>query len=625
MKRFLLFLALVCFAAKASAQGGVFIEDGLEYHCNIPRAILRECTDKQKVSVVIPGRIYATYWDWDYENDIVGYCSVDGIYAEAFEDCTNLQSVELPNTIEKIGGYAFLNCSSLKSIVIPNSVRLLGADLGSEGHAFERCTSLESVTLSNSMTCLYFRTFGGCTKLRDITIPNQIQEIRDQVFYGCSALEAITLPMGVKTIGSKAFADCTRLVDVTNLALTPQTISDDTFTTYGTLHVLKGLKGIYEAADGWKNFTIVDDARPNNTIIYTTSDDERVAINQYETAYSWGNTRRDNHRYDNGVGVITFYDDLTTVGSNVFKQSLTLTSVSLPNTVTSIGSYAFQNCSYLLDVELPGDLRTIGHYAFQNCGGLNTICLPSCVESIGEQAFGGCSRLEDVTCLSPTPPTITAFTFTKYGTLHVLPGSKAAYEAADHWKNFTIVDDVVDPTKRTITFGANDYATYCTDANLDLSQVEGLKAYVASSYNPQTGSLTITRVTNVPAGEGVLLVGAAGESYDVPTTDDASIVANLLRGTTTATELPVTDVGNINYILADTGAGVSFTRLATGISVPANTAWLQMPIRRGQIDSISLTIAEQQGIAGDANGDGKLTIGDIVNLTNMILGSVSGQ
>ena len=52
------------------------------------------------------------------------------------------------------------------------------------------------------------------------------------------------------------------MTSVTNLATTPQIISDGTFFTYGTLHVLKGYKDVYATADVWKNFTIVDDVDP---------------------------------------------------------------------------------------------------------------------------------------------------------------------------------------------------------------------------------------------------------------------------------------------------------------------------------------------------------------------------
>lgn len=131
---------------------------------------------------------------------------------------------------------------------------------------------------------------------------------------------------------------------------------------------------------------------------------------------------------------------------------------------------------------------------------------------------------------------------------------------------------------RTITFGLSDYATYCTDANLDFSEVEGVKAYIASSFNLSTGSLTITRVDNVPAGEGFLLKGTAGESYEIPVTDETSIVANLFKGTTTATTIYPTDDDKTNYVQTENSEDqMGFYRFTGSVAMPANKAWLQIP------------------------------------------------
>ena len=65
-------------------------------------------------------------------------------------------------------------------------------------------------------------------------------------------------------IGRYAFYECGSLV--TNLATTPQKIKDAHIrNVYGTLHVLPGCKAAYEAADYWKNFTIVEDAKEAGT------------------------------------------------------------------------------------------------------------------------------------------------------------------------------------------------------------------------------------------------------------------------------------------------------------------------------------------------------------------------
>ena len=61
------------------------------------------------------------------------------------------------------------------------------------------------------------------------------------------------------------------------------------------------------------------------------------------------------------------------MGSGVFKNRTTLTSVTLPATVTAIGSEAFRGCTALASVTLPSTLKTVSNYAFADCTALRTV------------------------------------------------------------------------------------------------------------------------------------------------------------------------------------------------------------------------------------------------------------
>lgn len=76
--------------------------------------------------------------------------------------------------------------------------------------------------------------------------------------------------------------------------------------------------------------------------------------------------------------------------------------------------------------------------------------------------FSGCSSLTSVTNLATSPQKIAESTFYDYDkkerVLHVLPGYKAAYEAADFWKDFSIVEDAttgIDAVKETPTISSD--------------------------------------------------------------------------------------------------------------------------------------------------------------------------
>ena len=74
----------------------------------------------------------------------------------AFGTCSGLASIEIPNSVTKIGDEAFIGCSSLTSIEIPNSVTSIG------NNAFEGCSGLTSIEIPNSVTSIESNAFYGC-------------------------------------------------------------------------------------------------------------------------------------------------------------------------------------------------------------------------------------------------------------------------------------------------------------------------------------------------------------------------------------------------------------------------------------------------------------------------------
>jgi hypothetical protein len=90
----------------------------------------------------------------------------------------------------------------------------------------------------------------------------------------------------------------------------------------------------------------------------------------------------------------------------------------------------------------------IGEGALECCYNITSLTLGNTVASIGDEALLS-SWCKSVTNLATTPQKIKKRTFEIYGTLHVLPGCKAAYEAADYWKEFLVVEDAIDTQSGT--------------------------------------------------------------------------------------------------------------------------------------------------------------------------------
>ena len=176
--------------------------------------------------------------------------SVTNIGVRAFATCTSLTSVTIPNSVTSIGGYAFGGCTSLTSVTIGNSVTSI------EGQVFQSCTSLTSVTIGNSVTSIGDRAFQDCTSLTSVIIPNSVTSIVSEAFSRCSGLTSVTIGNSVTSIGNKAFQNCTSLTSIVSLATTAPTIGSNTFNrikTNGTLTVPSGSSG-YDVWMGTGNY-----------------------------------------------------------------------------------------------------------------------------------------------------------------------------------------------------------------------------------------------------------------------------------------------------------------------------------------------------------------------------------
>ncbi|MBQ3774030.1 MAG: leucine-rich repeat protein, partial [Pseudobutyrivibrio sp.] len=122
----------------------------------------------------------------------------------AFNKCTSLESIVLPQKVSVIGQLAFANCTSLSDIVIPASVKTLG-------YAAFYKSGLESVQFSGnniefSSNWSGSETFSECVNLKEISLPSNVSYIPGQFLYNCRSLKKVVLGPKIKTIGSDAFA-----------------------------------------------------------------------------------------------------------------------------------------------------------------------------------------------------------------------------------------------------------------------------------------------------------------------------------------------------------------------------------------------------------------------------------
>ena len=131
--------------------------------------------------------------------DTIGGNPVTSIGNQAFDFCSSLTSITIPDGVTSIGEGAFNFCSGLTSITIGNGVTSIGE------RAFRNCRSLTSITIPDNVTSIGYAGFSVCTSLTSITIGNGVTRIGADAFSGCSSLTSITFMGAAPTVGSNAF------------------------------------------------------------------------------------------------------------------------------------------------------------------------------------------------------------------------------------------------------------------------------------------------------------------------------------------------------------------------------------------------------------------------------------
>ena len=321
--------------------------------------------------------------------------SVTSIGSFAFYNCRNLASVVIGDSVTSIGDGAFAWCDSLTSIVIPDSVTSIG-----DG-AFAWCGSLTSVVIGNSVTSIGNRAFMDCRSFTSITvadantayksvdgnlytkdgktliqyavgktdtsftIPNSVTAIGDVAFYGCSGLTSVVIPDSVTMIDSYAFYRCDSLTSV----VIPDSVTSIGNYAFNDCTSLTSITVAY-ANTAYKSVDGNLYTKNGKTLI-------RYAVGKTDTSF-------------------TIPNSVTTIGDNAFNDCYSLTSVVIGDSVTSIGSYAFYGCSSLTSVVIPDSVTSIGSYAFCDCTGLTSIVIGNSVTKIGNYAFYGCSGLTSI-------------------------------------------------------------------------------------------------------------------------------------------------------------------------------------------------------------------------------------
>ena len=132
--------------------------------------------------------------------------TVESIYGSCFLDCTSLTEISLGSEIKHIGKYAFANCSSLTKLILPLEVETIGEGI------LAYCTSLEELSFGDEDVSEIKSASNENYVIKDGVLFNK--DMSELISYTYIAGKNYTIPYGVKSISASAFAGMSELKSV---------------------------------------------------------------------------------------------------------------------------------------------------------------------------------------------------------------------------------------------------------------------------------------------------------------------------------------------------------------------------------------------------------------------------
>ena len=349
-------------------------------------------TDRYTGSVIIPE--YVKYEGNSYRVTSIGRHAFNGcsgltsvtipngvtiIGEAAFNGCIGLTSLNIPNSVITIEQNAFGGCKGLESLIFSNNVITIGA------YAFSDCTGLTSISIPNSVKAIGNMSFSWCSKLTVVTIPNSVEAIGDGAFYNCSSLKNITIPNSVKSIGSEAFYLCYDLTSVI-IGSGVTSIGNKAFISTDlkkTIWLTNTPPSGYSNAAGEINYVSNDQYSFTNQVKY-----------QYLSSYFDVDGVRyvpvsPSERTCDAIDCV--YDESaedTKIESTVVYKGVTM-NVKNVNSYLAYGNNNIET----LNIDIEGILAS---YAFANCTNLKSVIYGDKITGFGDHVFSGCSSLTSV-------------------------------------------------------------------------------------------------------------------------------------------------------------------------------------------------------------------------------------
>ena len=233
--------------------------------------------------------------------------SVTEIEYQAFENCTNLNKVDLGN-ITSLSFEVFTGCTNLTEITIPKTLKNGAVSPCLDNPNITKITLEEGLTVVPSNLC-------ANTGISEIVIPNSVTKIDSSAFAN-TAITEIVIPDSVTEIEYQAFENCTNLnkVDLGNIT----SLSFEVFTGCTNLTEITIPKTLKNGA--------VSPCLDNPNITKITLEEGLTVVPSNLCA-------------NTGISEIVIPDSVTEIEFGAFDDCTELKKITILDNVTDMGLY----------------------------------------------------------------------------------------------------------------------------------------------------------------------------------------------------------------------------------------------------------------------------------------------
>ena len=491
----------------------------------------------------------------------------------ALYGCPYLESVDLGNSLQRIGSYAFASCEKLQDkITIPETVTFIGTRAFRKTAAYNAVNPSKggAVYMGNWVVDYVYSTFGAYIgdgtvaikdgvrgiasytfsnkRIRSIIMPDSVEYVCRGAFYNC-ATSSIRLSASLKYIDDYAFYNCA----YANFGGE----NYDLVIPEGTVYI--GRSAFYSCGSV-VSATIPGSVKTIGPYAFYGCSLLGAAVEVTTDTGEKDEAGNPINKVTTIQGTLTLGEGIETIGDRAFQNCTYMRAVVIPNSVTSIGSRVFYKCESLQSAKIGSGITAISEYMFYKCIALESVELPDTLESIGNYAFRGCEMLKNVDMKAVK--TIGRYSFYGCKALEVMVLPEGLTSIGDYaFRGCTSVASFVIPSSVTeigkhVFYGLNNTTLYT-----EVDSVQPLwNAHYNSSFRPVFWGCTLSDdgeyVVSFETGKDVIINPLATNGISDPVRKGYTFAG-------WATEQGSTTVAYTSETVADAPEGVELYAIWT--------------------------------------------------------------